>query len=149
MKITSGELAEIKDSLKRLRELAPTLPLDQRIFGDGTTIGQIAFHSGESADFWLRAFVLKEKRIRVRDDEFRGAHDTAQIDASLAAAMDACDVVAADAPEGDAVISVPTRTHNGGSDWTVALALLHIATHTAEHLGQLSVAAEIYSAPEA
>lgn len=144
MKITSREVAQLKTFLARLRELVPALPLEKAIFLDGTTIGQIAFHTGESADFWLRQLVLGQERSRVRDDEFRGGHDHKQIDASLAAALGACDAVAAESPQGDATISVGVPAPDGEKSWTVGLALLHVASHTAEHVGQVFAAAELH-----
>jgi uncharacterized damage-inducible protein DinB len=143
LKISSREVAQLKVFLARLKELAPSLPVEKPIFLDGTTFGQIAFHTGESADFWLRCYVLGQERPRVRDDEFRDPHAHGQIDASLTAAIAACDAVAAASPQADAVIDVSGPAPDGEESWTVALALLHVTSHTAEHVGQVHAAAEL------
>jgi hypothetical protein len=91
----------------------------------------------------LRCYVLGQERPRVRDDEFRDPHDHGQIDASLTAAIAACDAVAAASPQADAAIDVQSAAPDGKKEWTVALALLHVTSHTAEHVGQLHAAAEL------
>jgi hypothetical protein len=107
-------------------------------------MGQIAFHTGESADFWLRSYLLGQERPRVRDDEFRYSHDLTQVDASLAAALNACDAVAAAAPQADTPLNLAFPAPDGADGWTAGLALLHVASHSAEHVGQIFAAAELH-----
>jgi uncharacterized damage-inducible protein DinB len=139
-KIRPAHLNELQRSLVALRELLPRLPEGKRMSPDGTTAAQIAFHTSEAADFWLRNVILGDERPRDRDAEFTAARDAEALLASATAAIAACALVVERAPELEAAVS-PPPTMTEGRAWSVLDALLHMTGHTAGHVGELTVVA--------
>ena len=140
MLIRSEHLNELTRSLEALKGLIPALPMDAHWGSGEATAQQIAFHTSEAADFWLRNVILGEVRPRDRDAEFTVARDANAIVASIDAALAACAAIVERAPALDAPVE-PPPTMTEGRAWTVLDALLHMTGHTAEHVGELSVVA--------
>src|SRR6266511_2078442 len=98
MLVTSSDVDELRDYLVRIEGLLPRLTLETRV-GGGATVGQLAFHAGESADHWIRFRMLGDARPRDRDSEFTGRPTLDDVAAALRRALEACDELTRRAPE--------------------------------------------------
>ena len=71
MRIADRDVDALHWYLARIVELLPRLPFDARV-GGGAGVGQLAYHTAESADEWIRLRLLGDARPRDRDAEFTG-----------------------------------------------------------------------------
>jgi hypothetical protein len=141
MRVTADDVSELRDYLVKLRDLLPRLRLETRV-GGGADAGQLAFHAGESADYWVRAMMLGDARPRDRDAEFAGRPTPEQVAAAVGRALGACDELARRSPELDATspigaVAVARVARQHPEPWTVLRCLIHATAHTAEHVGHL------------
>lgn len=130
---------ELERYLRRIREIAPELPMAHTWRPGGPNAAQILFHVAEASDFWVRKIVLGHDRPRDRAHEFVGDFSLEQIQESLEKALDACQLFRRTPVELTAPVTVvgnhnPSETY---TNWTVAKALTHVTAHAAEHFGQL------------
>jgi uncharacterized damage-inducible protein DinB len=133
MRVASGDVEELRDYLARIVELLPRLPFEARV-GGGASVGQLAFHTAESADHWIRLRMLGDARPRDRDSEFAGEPTRESVTAALGRALEACEALVDRAPELGAPSPEPPAN---GPGWTVLNCLVHATAHTAEHVGHL------------
>jgi uncharacterized damage-inducible protein DinB len=133
MRVTEADVTELRDYLAKIVELLPRLDFDVRV-GGGASVGQLAFHAGESADHWIRLRMLGDDRPRDRDAEFDGQHAQELVAAALDRALEACAELVSRAPELGATCANPPSNL---PEFTVLHCLVHATAHTAEHVGHL------------
>jgi DinB family protein len=133
MRVTADDVSELRVYLVKVRDLLPRLTLEARV-GGGADAGQLAFHAGESADYWVRAMMLGDARPRDRDAEFAGRPTPEEVAAAVGRALEACDELVRRSPELDATSPVAREQPEA---WTVLRCLIHATAHTAEHVGHL------------
>jgi len=139
MKVTENTLAEISTYLKDLQSLLDKLTLDKQIFTEGNTVDQIAFHVAQSANFYLRTFILNQEYAHDRDDEFSSHFSKENILESIEKALEACKLVAEADLDLDSPLSETRNVKSKGFVMTVVIEVILQATvHTAEHYGQLT-----------
>lgn len=132
-------IEELEDYLRRIRAVAPELPMTHTWREGGPNVTQILFHVAEASDFWVRKTILGHDRPRDRAQEFVGQFSLVQIQESLEKALDACRLFRQTPVELTAPVDV-RGSHNPSeifTTWTVAKALTHVTAHAAEHFGQL------------
>jgi DinB superfamily len=132
VRLTTTDVDALREYLGEIRDLLPRLTMDTQV-GGGATAGQLAFHSAESADHWVRYRILGDERPRDREAEFAGSRTRDEVAAALERAFAACDELVRREPElGQVAPKVPPD-----QQWTVLRCLLHVTAHTAVHAGHL------------
>jgi ribosomal-protein-alanine N-acetyltransferase len=132
-------IEELERYLRRIRDIAPELPMAHTWRQGGPNTAQILFHMAEASDFWVRQLILGHDRPRDRAQEFVGDFSPEHIQESLEKALDACRLFRQTPVELTTPVAV-VGTHNPSetfTHWTVAKALTHVTAHAAEHFGQL------------
>ncbi|MBI3379146.1 DinB family protein [Candidatus Gottesmanbacteria bacterium] len=140
MFITKNTLAELTFYLKSFRKILRKDHLPKPLFPDGVTIGQVAYHTAESANYWLKVHILKEEYPRDRDSEFIDKHSLENILNTLDQAMKLCQEVAKRKIRLDEKLKTEREVYSMGFKVTNHYEVLqHVTSHTAEHFGHISV----------
>lgn len=141
MNVTKNTFAELKSYLTDLQSLVTSVPLGKKLYKEGTTIGQVAFHIPQSANFYLRKYILKEKFERNRSKEFTTNHSIKEITKSIQKALDACEEIIIRKINLDDQLKEIKTVHSRRFDIsTVYEAIQHVVAHTAEHYGEIKIA---------
>lgn len=138
MFITKNTLSELVFYLEALKTILTADNIKKPLFPDGVTIGRVAYHTGESANFWLLVFILKKDYPRDRDSEFVKSHTLSHITNSLDRAIKLCQEIVR------RKISIVEKLPKPREVYSMGFAvnnfyeiLLHVTAHTAEHLGHI------------
>lgn len=121
------------------QELVQTLPLDKAVYVEGSTVNQIAFHAGQSANNFLRVHVLGKTFDRNKPAEYGEQHTLEEINKSLDMALEACEMVEKENPNMNQKLANPIEMNDGGFTLiTKNDALTFSLAHSAEHYGELN-----------
>lgn len=139
MIITQNTLAELTFYLKSFKKMLQKDHLPKQLFPDGVTIGQVAYHTGESANYWLTVHILKKEYARDRDSEFIDKHSLKNILKTFDGAIVLCQEIAKKKIRLDKKLRTAREVYSVGFNVTNHFEVLqHITSHTAEHLGHIS-----------
>ncbi len=141
----SGSTEKLKIYLNKVKELAEKLDLEKVVYVEGTNVGQITYHTFQSANFWLRVNILGEEFPRNRDAEFNETHTLEEIFKSFDLALEAISNLEGRAFSLDDKLPKPVEiSYDNIICDTVGLALIYSTSHTAEHYGELTTQKYIY-----
>jgi|SRR3989344_6345480 len=130
---------KIKALLNAIKDLGEKLDLEKVVYNEGTNVGQIAFHVGQSANYWIRVNILNQEFPRNRDAEFNQEHTLEEVLNSINLALKACEELDKKNFSLDKKLEKQVEVSPG--DFiidTVGAALIYSTSHTAEHYGELS-----------
>ena len=114
--------------------------LTKPIFSDGTTIGQVAFHTAESANYYLTVFILNTPYPRKRDLEFSQTHSLEKIFASIDRALEICTRLPARNIRLDGKLQKTKMVKSIGYEVQYVFEVIqHVSAHTANHVGQINM----------
>jgi len=140
MYITKNTLAELTFYLHSFKKILKKEHLPKPLFPDGVTIGQVAYHTGESANYWLTVHILKKEYPRDRDSEFIDKHSLKNILKTFDHAIALCQEIPKRKIRLDEKLAKPKEVFSMGFSVTNFYeVLLHVTAHTAEHLGHIKV----------
>lgn len=125
--------------IKSLKELANTLPLDKKVYVEGSTVSNISYHAAQSTNNFLRVHVLRLPFGRNKDAEYGEQHTLDEINKSLDLALEACDLVDAQKPDMNEKLINPIEIRSGNFTLENNMgALVFGLAHLAEHVGELN-----------
>lgn len=140
MKITNNTLAELTSYLNDLRDIVQEMPLNKKVFKEGTTAGQIAYHVAQSANFYLRNYILDEQYERDRSKKFSLNYSVIDINSSIDKALDACKKIVNNNIDITSPLVKTKIIHSRNIEvLNVFEVIQHTTAHTAEHFGQISI----------
>ena len=126
-----------KNELKSFKDLVGELPADHKVYVEGSTIAQIAFHAAQSANTFLRTHVLGIEFARNKPAEFGEPHTLDEVNKSLDMAIEACDMI----EESETDLSEKLKAPIEMKAFTLETKIEAIAfnlSHLSEHLGELT-----------
>jgi len=140
MYISINTLAELTHYLMSLKIMLKREHLTKPIFSDGTTIGQVAFHTAESANFYLTLFILDTAYPRQRDLEFSQRHSLEKVVTSIDRTLEICKKL----PKKHIPLDQPLKkikfVKSIGYDVHFVFEVVqHVSAHTANHVGQINM----------
>ncbi len=139
MFITNNTLAELIFYLNNLKTLLKSDNLNKQIFSDGTTVGHIAYHAAESANYWLTVFILNKEFPRDRDKAFTQKHTLKEIIILIDSAISLRSEIVNRRIALDTPLKQKRLIKSMGIEVTnVHEVLQHVTAHTANHLGQIN-----------
>lgn len=140
VKLTMSSFAELYSYLNDLEILIKKVKLDCIIYKEGTNVGQIAYHTAKSVSYYVAVFILEEKYVRNRDNEFNANHSLKEILDSLEEARKYCTKAIDSQISLSAELKQSKEIYSRGFTPTNIMELLqHITAHTAEHYGHIVV----------
>lgn len=129
---------ELSYYLNSLEKLIPNLNLDQQLYQEGTTVGQVTFHCTQAANYWIRTIILRKTFSRDRESEFKDKPTLEQINTSMDLAIEACSNLEKAHPDLNEKLEKPMPIMPTNFEAKTNLdALIHVIAHTAEHYGEL------------
>lgn len=138
MKVTDNTFAELRSYLRDLRSITNIFPLNKKIYTEGTTANQVAFHTAQSVNYYLRVFILNQRYERSRIKEFTLQHSREEIILSIDKAFEGCQIVISEQVDLATRLKKTKMIHSRGFIITsVSEVIQHVTAHTAEHYGQL------------
>jgi uncharacterized damage-inducible protein DinB len=139
MKVTNNTVAELQAYLQDLKKFLTKTKLDKKVFKEGTTIDQVAFHLAQSANAYLRIYILNQHFERNRSEEFFLHYTLKSINESIDKALKACNEIVENGYNLDVKLSKEKIIYSRNITITTINEVLQYATaHTAEHFGQIT-----------
>jgi len=138
MIISKNTLSELRYYLSAFEEIVDELPLEKQVYREGTTVGQILFHTFQVVNYWFRVILLEGTYIRNRAEEFTKQPTLHEIKKSLQFAQEVSKILEKKRVQLDRKIK--TKNVVEPANFAIETAndlLMHITTHTAEHWGEL------------
>lgn len=140
MFITKNTLAELTFYLQSFQKILKKDHLPKKLFPDGVTIGQVAYHTAESANYWLQVHILKKEYARNRDSEFIDKHSLENILNTFDGAIAICQEISRRKIKLDEKLKKAREVYSMGFKIKNHYEVLqHVTSHTAEHLGHIKV----------
>lgn len=126
-----------KQELKAFKELVNEIPADHKVYVEGSTVAQIAFHAAQSANTFLRTHVLGTGFDRNKPAEFGEPHTLEEVNKSLDMAIEACSEIEEKNIDLTKKLASPIEMKS----FTLVTkldALTFNLSHLSEHYGELS-----------
>jgi hypothetical protein len=129
---------KLLSSLKRLKKLVSEVDLNGQVYREGTTVGQIAFHASQTANFWLKVRLLGGEFERDKDSEMTVAHGLEEILESVDSAILACQELGEKELDLNEKLTEVVEMSDYELD-SVGSALIFLSAHTGEHVAEITM----------
>lgn len=134
----NSPLRKLNAYLNKLKSLVNEIDLDAQVYKEGTTAAQIAFHTSQTANFWLRVRILGGEFERDKDSEMTQPHTLDELNTSVDLAIAACQELGSKNIDLNEKLKEVVTVSDYELD-SIGAALIFITAHTGEHVAELTM----------
>ncbi len=136
--LSENQLSDLLYYLTEFEKILYKIPLEQKIYKEGITAGQIFYHTTQVVNFWFLVYAMDKTYERDRKSEFTKQPTLKQIKTSLNFAIDLCRKLPSYRISLDKKLkkTITVEPSNFIVEDILGV-LIHISIHTGEHWGEL------------